>query len=154
MGGAVIGKLMRVNATLLGREVERFIGPLKGRRVDGLSRGQRLQLALATELSGEPVLIAADEPWSGLDPVAREMVLARLVGEAERGAAVLISSHDLQGLAEIAAWFLFLHRGTIRARCDRDWVRERASYEGTTADRVLLEKYKEITREGEEASCG
>lgn len=137
----------------LRREVERFIGPLKGRRVEELSRGQRLQLALVTELSGEPPLIAADEPWSGLDPVAREMVLARLVDEARRGAAVLISSHDLQGLAEIAARFAFLHRGTIRARCERDGVQERALHEGTTADRVLLEMYKEITRGGEEGPC-
>lgn len=78
-----------------------------------LSRGQRLQLTMALTLMGQPRIVIADEPWSGLDPVAQETMHARL-GEQVSHAAVLVSSHDLHQLPLVANRFVFLHRGRIQ----------------------------------------
>ncbi len=80
-----------------------------------LSRGQRLQVALNLAFLGDPPVLLADEPWSGLDPLAQDEVV-RLLAERGRKAAVLISSHDLGNLAEVAHEFVFLHHGTVRFR--------------------------------------
>lgn len=79
-----------------------------------LSRGQRLRLALGLALLGHPEVILADEPWSGLDPLAQDEVLAQMRARAEAGAAVLVSSHDLGQLAGVADRFLLLQRGQVR----------------------------------------
>lgn len=80
-----------------------------------LSRGQRMQLALHLAFLGDPPVMLADEPWSGLDPLAQDGTLKLLAKRGER-AAVLISSHDLGNLAEVAHEFVFLHGGTVRFR--------------------------------------
>lgn len=80
-----------------------------------LSRGQRLQVALHLALLGDPPVILADEPWSGLDPLAQDHTLS-LLAERGRNAAVLISSHDLGNLADVAHEFVFLHHGAVRFR--------------------------------------
>jgi ABC-2 type transport system ATP-binding protein len=67
-----------------------------------LSRGQKQRLALARALIHSPSVLLLDEPASGLDPRSRvelRDILRRLAAE---GAAVLVSSHILTELEEIA----------------------------------------------------
>jgi heme exporter protein A len=64
-----------------------------------LSRGMVQRLAVARALLHEPALLLLDEPWSGLDPGAREL-LEPLVGKTSGHTRVLVS-HDLEsGAAE------------------------------------------------------
>lgn len=61
-----------------------------------LSEGQRLSLVLAIQLTSEPALVLLDEPTRGLD-YAMKAQLARLVAQiADSGAAVVISTHDVE----------------------------------------------------------
>jgi|YNPBryunderm2012_1023409.scaffolds.fasta_scaffold07336_3 ABC-type multidrug transport system ATPase subunit len=80
-----------------------------------LSRGQRIQVALHLAFLGDPPVVLADEPWSGLDPLAQDDTV-KLLAERGETSAVLISSHDLGNLAEVAHEFIFLHHGTVRFR--------------------------------------
>lgn len=83
------------------------------------SKGIRQRVALAWALAGEPRLLLLDEPFSGLDPRAR-VELRRLVRSArERGAAVLMASHDLTEVERLADKTLVLHRGELRAAPDQ-----------------------------------
>ncbi|WP_432058052.1 ABC transporter ATP-binding protein [Streptomyces sp. bgisy022] len=62
--------------------------------VTELSGGQRRRIAVARAAVKQPVLVLADEPTSGLDPVAANCVLDALRSCAERGAAVVVVTHD------------------------------------------------------------
>jgi ABC-2 type transport system ATP-binding protein len=61
--------------------------------VGRLSGGQRSRVSLAVALLGEPELLVLDEPTVGLDPVLRRSLWAVIHELAERGAAVIVSSH-------------------------------------------------------------
>lgn len=62
--------------------------------VTELSGGQRQRIAVARAAVKQPVLILADEPTSGLDPKTANSVMDSLRSCAERGAAVLLVTHD------------------------------------------------------------
>lgn len=94
-----------------------------------LSRGQKQRLSLARALVHEPQVLLLDEPASGLDPAARvelRELVRRLAGE---GVAVLVSSHVLAELDEMADAAVYLDRGVTasaerieRSRAQvRDW---------------------------------
>ncbi len=67
-----------------------------------LSRGQKQRLALTRALIHRPRVLLLDEPASGLDPRSRVELRDILRGLATQGAAVLVSSHILTELEEIA----------------------------------------------------
>lgn len=62
--------------------------------VTELSGGQRQRIAVARAAVKQPVLILADEPTSGLDPATAQAVMTSLRSCADRGAAVLLVTHD------------------------------------------------------------
>jgi ABC-2 type transport system ATP-binding protein len=72
------------------------------RPVHVLSRGQKQRLALTRALIHRPRVLLLDEPASGLDPRSRVELRDILRGLATEGAAVLVSSHILSELDEIA----------------------------------------------------
>lgn len=60
-----------------------------------LSGGMARRVLAAQCMAGAPELIIADEPTVGLDPASRTRVLGSLRADADRGAAVLLITHDL-----------------------------------------------------------
>jgi ABC-2 type transport system ATP-binding protein len=79
--------------------------------VHTLSRGQKQRLGLTRALVHRPQVLLLDEPASGLDPRSRvelRVLLRRLAGE---GAAVLVSSHLLGDLEELADRVVFVDGG-------------------------------------------
>ncbi|MET9777426.1 ATP-binding cassette domain-containing protein [Streptomyces sp. NPDC006367] len=70
------------------------LGNLTDSPVTELSGGQRQRIAVARAAVKQPVLVLADEPTSGLDPATADSVMASLRSCAERGAAVLLVTHD------------------------------------------------------------
>ena len=83
----------------------------RDRPVHVLSRGQKQRLGLCRALMHDPAVLLLDEPAAGLDPRSRvelRELLRRLAGE---GKAVLVSSHVLADLEEVADKAVFLDRG-------------------------------------------
>ncbi len=77
------------------RELERlFIGDLGDRQVEELSGGQKQRVACARALAVDADIVLADEPTSELDEGNREHVMAQLRAEADRGAIVVVATHD------------------------------------------------------------
>ena len=66
-----------------------------------LSRGNRQKIGLILACFHQPDLLILDEPTSGLDPLMQEEFLALIGEERERGAAVFLSSHELDEVERI-----------------------------------------------------
>src|SRR3954447_4575714 len=76
-------------------ELSRFyIGDLGDRQVEELSGGQMQRVACARAFAVAPQILLADEPTSELDEGNREHVMDQLRAEAERGAIVVVATHD------------------------------------------------------------
>ena len=76
-----------------------------------LSRGQKQRLGLARALVHDPAVLLLDEPASGLDPRSRVDLRVLLRRLADEGRTVLVSSHVLSELEEMADDAVFLSRG-------------------------------------------
>jgi ABC-type multidrug transport system ATPase subunit len=66
------------------------------RLVAEIGLGRQRQLAFAAALAHEPELVVLDEPTSGVDPLARARLWDLIHEQAERGAAVLVTTHYMQ----------------------------------------------------------
>jgi ABC-2 type transport system ATP-binding protein len=79
-----------------------------------LSLGQRMRADLAMAMLHEPELLLLDEPTLGLDVLARRRILAFIKQlNRERGTTVIVTSHDMAELEELAGRIVMLHRGEI-----------------------------------------
>ncbi len=79
-----------------------------------LSGGNQQKLVVARALSCTPQVIVAENPTRGLDVHAAAAVWAALRGEADRGAAVLVWSSDLDEVVMQATRLLVVARGEVR----------------------------------------
>jgi ABC-2 type transport system ATP-binding protein len=86
------------------------------RRVGGYSMGMRQRLGLAAALLGEPELLVLDEPANGLDPAGIRWLRDLLRSLAERGRTILVSSHVLAEIEQIADEVVIIHRGKFVAQ--------------------------------------
>lgn len=82
-----------------------------GRRVGGYSLGMRQRLSLAAALLGDPRVFVLDEPANGLDPQGIRWLRELLQSLAGEGRTILISSHVLAEVEQIADEVVIIHRG-------------------------------------------
>ena len=85
--------------------------PLRTRRMDEISGGEKARAHLARALAQQAPLLVLDEPTAGLDPAQTLGVADILRGHAAQGGAVLFSTHDVALAATIAHRVLLLRDG-------------------------------------------
>jgi ABC-2 type transport system ATP-binding protein len=83
------------------------------RKVRGFSMGMRQRLALAAALIGDPRVLVLDEPTNGLDPDGIRWLRGLLRHLADQGRTVLVSSHQLNEVQEIADRVVILNHGRL-----------------------------------------
>lgn len=91
------------------------LGPQADQRTNTLSRGQKQRLSLARAITHRPSVLLLDEPASGLDPEARATQRHLLTALAREGVAILVASHVLDELDQLASSVVFLRDGRTEA---------------------------------------
>ncbi|WP_256987666.1 AAA family ATPase [Rhodococcoides fascians] len=97
------------------KEIVDAAGIATSARVESLSPGHRTRIALALALGRRPEVLLLDEPLADLDPVARRAVARTLMRDAaENGTTIVLSSHVLSELVDVADRLLLLRGGRMR----------------------------------------
>jgi energy-coupling factor transport system ATP-binding protein len=91
------------------------VGDLAGRSPFALSGGEKRRVAIAGVLAMGPEVLILDEPTAGLDPATRGELLALILHLRDAGVSVVLVSHDLDEVAEVADRVCALHDGRVRA---------------------------------------
>jgi ABC-2 type transport system ATP-binding protein len=108
----------RVNELL---ELVDLAGAAK-KRVKTYSLGMRQRLTIAGALLGDPEVLVLDEPANGLDPEGIRWLRGFLRGLAEQGRTVLVSSHVLSEMAQLADRVVIIHRGRLISHTSLDEI--------------------------------
>ncbi|KOG06971.1 hypothetical protein ADK35_44750 [Streptomyces viridochromogenes] len=87
-----------------------------GLRLGGLSLGMAQRVGIAQALLGNPRVLVLDEPTNGLDPHSVHWLRSFLRAFADAGRAVLLSSHQLAEMEQLADGVVVLARGRVVAR--------------------------------------
>ena len=82
------------------------------RKIENLSHGMRMKMALACALPFRPKLLILDEPFSGLDPLARDEFIEGLLQQAGE-MTIFISSHELSEIESFATHIAYLDEGRL-----------------------------------------
>ena len=112
---------------LAGTLLEDFALPLN-RKVRKLSRGMRSALGIVIGLAARAEVTLFDEPYAGLDPVARQVFYDRLLADyAERPRTVLLSTHLIDEAAGLFERVVVIDRGRIVLNTSADDLRGAAT---------------------------
>ncbi|MEV4754103.1 ATP-binding cassette domain-containing protein [Micromonospora sp. NPDC049559] len=123
-----LGRLHGMSAADAGRSCDLLLDRLglterAGDLLDTLSLGNQQRAQIAAALVHEPSALVLDEPFSGLDPLAVDVIVAVLREQAARGVPVLFSSHQLDVLERLCDDVVIIDGGRIRAAGSRDELR-------------------------------
>lgn len=88
------------------------------RRVGHYSKGMRQKVGIALAIVKEAKALLLDEPTSGLDPEASAEFHDLLVRQRDRGAAILMATHDLFRAREVATTIGLMQAGRLRRTID------------------------------------
>jgi len=104
------------NAGSCARMLERIApGIAPSQHPRDLSEGQRLALVIAVQLSADPTVLLLDEPTRGLDYGAKRRLRDVVHELADRGRAVLLSTHDVEFVADTADRVVVMADGEVVA---------------------------------------
>ena len=98
------------------------LGPAAKRRIKGYSLGMRQRLGIAAALLGDPGVLLFDEPVNGLDLDGVRWIRNLLRGLAAEGRTVLVSSHLMSEMQQIADQLVIIGRGRLIADASVDSV--------------------------------
>ncbi|KZF03161.1 ABC transporter [Rhodococcus sp. EPR-279] len=86
---------------------------LAARDIDSLSGGQMRRVVLAGLIARRPRLLVLDEPLAGLDPPGRDDIIGVLAGLRDRGVAIVVISHDVDGMDTVCSRTITMADGHI-----------------------------------------
>lgn len=121
IGGRVLPWRSRTEQAEVDEILERLgIAALAQRHIRRLSGGQQQRVFIARALLGRPHLLLMDEPTSGVDVRTRHEVLHLLEDLHHEGLAVIVTTHDLNGIASHLPHLVCLNTEVIGAGAPRD----------------------------------
>jgi ABC-2 type transport system ATP-binding protein len=110
-----------------------------------LSRGMRQKLAICCALLHRPKALLLDEPLTGLDPYGTRVMREVILSAAAEGAAIIVSSHQLELVERLFNRVLIVKRGRKVVEGTLDEIRSHAAL---GADATLEEVFFKVVEEG------
>ena len=104
------------------------------KKVEALSKGMSQKVQFIATVVAEPELVILDEPFSGLDPVNSEVLMAAVLELKRAGTTVIFSTHDMETAEKMCDFIFMIYRGkkvldgtleSIQAAYGSDTVRVR-----------------------------
>jgi ABC-2 type transport system ATP-binding protein len=95
-----------------------------GRRIAAYSKGMKQRIKLAQAIAHDPRVLVLDEPLNGLDPLARAETVDLFRSFAAEGRTLVLSSHVLHEVDELASRVVLVHGGYIVAEGAVEAVRD------------------------------
>jgi ABC-2 type transport system ATP-binding protein len=105
-------------------------------RIGQLSYGMRSRLVLVASLLHEPQVLMMDEPFFGLDPQTLRLMKQFLRERAQTGMTVLLSTHQLGVVEDVAHRIAVLAQGRLRALGSLDALKQR--YGGSRLEELFF----------------
>jgi ABC-2 type transport system ATP-binding protein len=115
-------------------------------RVAEFSKGMKQRLMIARVLINAPDVLFLDEPTDGLDPVSAQAIRQVVLEEARRGAAILLTTHDMAEADKLSDRVAFLNEGhvlvtdtpeNLKLTYGNRSVRIRARHDGGVVETVI-----------------
>ena len=151
----LVGRLREMPEKLLGMKIEGFLdlfglSTAADQSIISYSKGMRQKIVISAALLHDPSVLLFDEPETGLD-VTTKLVLRHMVRTlAERGKAIMYSSHVLEVVERVCSRVIVLHQGAVVADDSIDRLRtlmSRNSLEGVFSQLVIKEDPEQIARD-------
>jgi ABC-2 type transport system ATP-binding protein len=143
----LIGRLREIPEGLLTKKIDGFLdlfglASAANQAIASYSKGMRQKIVISGALLHDPSVILFDEPESGLD-VTTTLVLRHLIRLlADRGKAILYSSHILEVVERVCSRVIVLHKGAVVADDSVEHLQvlmSRSSLEGVFSELVIKE---------------
>lgn len=83
------------------------------RQIRELSGGEQQRVFLARALIRKPNVLVLDEPISGVDHTTREKILGILTSLSRKGLTIILTTHDLSGIAKRLPWVVCMNKKII-----------------------------------------
>ncbi len=105
----------------------------ESRKVQELSKGMQQKVQFIATIIHEPKLLILDEPFSGLDPVNADLLIAVIKELQSRGTTIILSTHQMDQVERLCDDIALINRGRVVLEGSVRDVRK-----GFRSDRVLL----------------
>ncbi len=89
------------------------IAKMLDKKMRTLSGGTTQKVSATLAFLFKPQVLILDEPTAGLDPIAAEILKAKIIEAKERGCLILITSHLLSELEDIVSQIIFMQEGNL-----------------------------------------
>ena len=123
----------------LAYEMLNRLGIAPNNRLKSLSKGNKEKVCLILTMSRNAKLYVLDEPIAGVDPAARDYVIATIINNYNPDATVLISTHLISDIEQALDEVIFIHDGHILLQKSVDQIREE---HGKSVDELFREVFR------------
>jgi Cu-processing system ATP-binding protein len=97
---------------------------IENKKMRTLSGGTRQKVSASLVFLFHPDVLILDEPTAGLDPVASEILKQKIISERQKGKLILITSHILSELDDMASEIIYMQDGKLQFHKSLEQLRE------------------------------
>lgn len=121
------------------RDLIGFFGLSEGTRLKNMSKGMREKVQISLAMSRDARVFLLDEPISGVDPAARQLILDGILRNLSEDSLLLIATHLVHDLEPILDSAVMMRHGRVLLRGDVDDLRHQYS---ASLDQIVKETYR------------
>ena len=121
------------------RDLIGFFGLQESMRLKEMSKGMREKVQIALAMSRDARVFLLDEPISGVDPAARQVILDGILRNLSEDSLLLISTHLIHDLEPILDGVVMMRHGKVILSGDADDLR---AEHGSSLDKIFRETYR------------